>query len=366
MPKPASPPPARHESPSATVPNQTDSPLLAAELPELGEDDIEDDDSTLISDPSSSTASVASSILEYRKYKGRSYHSARHESEYFVPTDEQALENFDIMHHFLTLLLNGKLYLAPIKDDIAKVLDVGTGTGVWAIDYADEHPNAAVIGTDLSPVQPSWVPPNLKFEIDDCTKAWTWDENTFDFVHMRYLVGAIKDWNALFKDAFRSLKPGAWVESCETEPTTLSDDGTVTDDGSTALGGTWGRMFIEGGKVTGCSWAVIADDLQMKAIKDAGFVNIQEATYKASIQIPFGSWPKDQKMAEIGQYAKLSLESDLAGYSQFVWHEILKWPAEDYQMFLMRVRKDLRNRHLHPYFRVRYVWGQKPEQAVTS
>lgn len=32
-----------------------------------------------------------------------------------------------------------------------------------ASDFADEHPNAEqVIGTDISPIQPSWVPPNVK------------------------------------------------------------------------------------------------------------------------------------------------------------------------------------------------------------
>lgn len=33
------------------------------------------------------------------------------------------------------LMLDGKLYLAPIGDEIHNVLDVGTGTGIWAIDF---------------------------------------------------------------------------------------------------------------------------------------------------------------------------------------------------------------------------------------
>ncbi|KAF5680743.1 phosphoethanolamine n-methyltransferase 3 [Fusarium circinatum] len=334
-----------------------DQPLEPAAPHQPEQEPVIDDDSALSAGVDSSTASVASSILEYRKFKGRSYHSTYHDSSYPIPTDEQTLENFDLMHHFLTLLTDDKLYLAPVKDDVERVLDVGTGTGIWAIDYADEHPSTAVVGTDLSAVQPDWVPPNLKFEIDDCTKPWTWDANTFDFVHMRYLFGAIRDWNALFKEAYNAVKPGGWVESCESEPMTHSDDGTVTDDGSTALGGTWDKMFIEGGKATGCSLSVLTEDLQMKAMKEAGFVDIQETFYK----IPFGSWPKDPKMAEIGQYAKLSLESDLVGYSQMIWHEVLKWPAEEYQIFLMQVRKDLRNKKLHPYFKVRFVRGRKPE-----
>lgn len=31
-----------------------------------------------------------------------------------------------------------------------------------ASDFADEYPDAEVIGTDISPIQPGWVPPNLK------------------------------------------------------------------------------------------------------------------------------------------------------------------------------------------------------------
>jgi hypothetical protein len=29
-------------------------------------------------------------------------------------------------------------------------------------DFADEFPDCKVIGTDVSPIQPSWIPPNLK------------------------------------------------------------------------------------------------------------------------------------------------------------------------------------------------------------
>jgi ribosomal protein L11 methylase PrmA len=36
-------------------------------------------------------------------------------------------------HHMLTMLFDGKLYLAPIKEDLQNVLDIGTGTGIWAM-----------------------------------------------------------------------------------------------------------------------------------------------------------------------------------------------------------------------------------------
>jgi methylase of polypeptide subunit release factors len=38
------------------------------------------------------------------------------------------------MHHLLTLALDGKLHLAPIGDQPGRILDIGTGTGIWAIE----------------------------------------------------------------------------------------------------------------------------------------------------------------------------------------------------------------------------------------
>lgn len=46
------------------------------------------------------------------------------------------------------MITNRELSKAPVKSP-QKVLDLGTGTGIWAIDYAHEHPEAEVIGLDL-------------------------------------------------------------------------------------------------------------------------------------------------------------------------------------------------------------------------
>lgn len=54
------------------------------------------------------------------------------------------------MHHeIMLLLLGGKLHLAPLGGNPQRILDIGTGTGIWAMDMADRYPTAKVIGTDL-------------------------------------------------------------------------------------------------------------------------------------------------------------------------------------------------------------------------
>jgi len=43
----------------------------------------------------------------------------------------------EIAHHIYLLLLDGNLVRAPVPDTIQRILDVGTGTGIWAIDAAE-------------------------------------------------------------------------------------------------------------------------------------------------------------------------------------------------------------------------------------
>jgi ubiquinone/menaquinone biosynthesis C-methylase UbiE len=53
----------------------------------------------------------------------------------------------------------GKLHSSPLKNrTIHNALDIGTGTGIWAIDFADVHPETQVLGIDLSPIQPNLRP----------------------------------------------------------------------------------------------------------------------------------------------------------------------------------------------------------------
>lgn len=67
------------------------------------------------------------------------------------------------MKHAMTVAVCGdKLHFCPLGEHPGRVLDLGTGTGIWAVDMGDAYPSAEVIGVDLSPIQPTFVPPNGK------------------------------------------------------------------------------------------------------------------------------------------------------------------------------------------------------------
>jgi SAM-dependent methyltransferase len=191
-------------------------------------DTYENDSAFEGSEVGSRTASLSSSILEYRYHHGRRYHAYR-AGTYLLPNDETEQDRLDLLHHIYKLAIGGALFRSPLNPtQLHRILDFGTGTGIWAIDIADEIPGAEVIGTDLSPIQPSWVPPNLRFVIDDVEDDWTYPENAkFDFIHGRAMGGSIKSWPRLFKQCLDNLTPGGWLEIQEYEFTATSDDDSI-------------------------------------------------------------------------------------------------------------------------------------------
>lgn len=121
--------------------------------------------------------------------------------------------------------------------------------------------------------------PRLDSQIDDFTQEWTFPESSLDYVHLRWLIGCVTDWTSLFQQAFRSLKPGGWIETFECNGFFESDDGTVTEKTASAQ---WGILFREGAKKLGstASFTVVRDGVQTKSLQEAGFSHIQEQSFK--------------------------------------------------------------------------------------
>lgn len=104
-------------------------------------------------------------------------------------------------------------------------------------------------------------------------------------------MGSISDWEALLTEAYRALKPGAWVESFEGAAYFESDDGTLTE--AHALG-QWGKLFANFGETIERPFTLVADGIQKRAMRAAGFVDIHEAEYKVCVFLGefYGQSPK--------------------------------------------------------------------------
>jgi methylase of polypeptide subunit release factors len=108
---------------------------------------------------------LKSSATSFKYENGRRYHAqtdarkhlalkAQRDSdksaEYFLPNDDVRTlpspsrskiaqswqiesDRLDLFHHLLTLRCDDRLHFAPIGPEPKRILDLGTGTGIWAI-----------------------------------------------------------------------------------------------------------------------------------------------------------------------------------------------------------------------------------------
>jgi ubiquinone/menaquinone biosynthesis C-methylase UbiE len=194
------------------------------------------------------------------------------------------------LEHEVWRIMIGHNTLTPLKDP-QRILDLGTGTGIWAVEVADEFPSAHVRGNDLSPVQPLLVPQNCEFIVDDFEQEWADSPDSYDLVHARLLMASVNDYPKLLSQVFRAVKPGGYFEMHDIDCGYYCDDGTLPSDSAAVV---WAETFREVCAKIGRP--VLLTENYKRLMEEAGFVNIQERHIKR----PINSWPKDPRMKKLG------------------------------------------------------------------
>jgi SAM-dependent methyltransferase len=139
------------------------------------------------------------------------------DAPYLLPKDAEEDNRLDYQHHVLHLSLGGH-FLAPLPSQLAHVLDVGTGTGIWAAEMARLYPDAQVVGVDigLGSFQAD-LPANCVLQFGNVLERLPFADETFDYTHQRFLVAAIPGarWPDVIQELVRVTRPGGWVELLE-------------------------------------------------------------------------------------------------------------------------------------------------------
>ncbi|KAJ9639627.1 uncharacterized protein PV06_03077 [Exophiala oligosperma] len=300
------------------------------------------------------TASLSSSVLNYRYENGRRYHAFR-EGQYVLPNDEPEQDRLDMFHHIFRMILGGHLYRAPLVQP-QRVLDLGCGTGLWCVEVGDDHPESIVVGVDLSPIQPTLLPPNVKFYVDDIESDWTYPPSErFDYIHGRAMCGCVADWPGLFRRSLHHLRPGGWLEMQDYQCQVRGDDDTIS--GAVYLLD-WVEQINEASKRFG---KILQSAAGMKAhMVDAGFVDVHEEVYK----VPIGTWPKERRFKELGMYYRAQFIDAVEPYTLALYTRVLGYTPDEARIIVARVKRDLANPKYHMYVHFHFVWGQKPPEQV--
>lgn len=203
------------------------------------------------------------------------------------------------------------------------------------------------MGIDISPIQPTWVPPNVTFQIDDIEAEWTFPPTKqFDLVHIRSLEASIVDWPLLYSRCFRHTVPGTgYIQVISYDITTRSQTFSVNNDPDHVYK-QWARLMFEAGDRMGKTFRQHEDHGIRKNLEAAGYVDIVEQKFK----VPIGAWSADPKLKEVGAYNLLFIDQSLEGFALYLLNVVLGWKVEDIHVFLEKMRKEIRDGRNTPYY----------------
>ncbi|KAI0010235.1 S-adenosyl-L-methionine-dependent methyltransferase [Xylariaceae sp. FL0662B] len=292
----------------------------------------------------SHTAKFTRSLLQ--KF-GRSY-SKRYD---LFPNDKQEKERNVLQHEIFLEVFEGRLHLAPVVNP-QSVLDLGTGPGNWALEYAKRNPKTEVLGVDIDPVRPSFTLPNCCFQVHDFTK-WHPDQK-FDFIHMR-MIGGLPS-KEVFKSIYDSLNPGGWAEFTEWIVILQSSDHSL--EGSSIL--KWNRLLCQALEKLGISDLY---PLEYKPrLQEQGFQEVHERKYA----VPINTWPPGKKIKKVGAMMTSNFLTVIDALSAPLMTGTLGWSHRRLESLLNEVRKEVSDTRIHSFVTLMTVFGQKPEEKTSS
>jgi hypothetical protein len=191
---------------------------------------------------------------------------------------------------------------------------------------------------------------------------WTFENNSFDFIHARDLLLSVRDWPKLVKQCYEyaalpsnsrkpgrllmlvpisHLKPGAYLELQCIYPLLHCDDNSTPPTSNLFL-------FSQHAREASARMNTLLDAIASYAsyMQAAGFENVTETRYK----LPSGPWPKDKRMKLIGAFEMHNLLRGLSAMSLRMFNKGYGWTREEIEVFLVGVRRDVQNMHYHTYW----------------
>lgn len=230
------------------------------------------------------------------------------------------------------------------------MLDIATGTGIWAVEFAQLHPDAQIIGTDLSKIQPTNAPPSCTFIKDDAEEDWVFPAQ-FDFVHLRFVFSCFDNPRKMMKNALGSMNPGAWIEY---QDFALGQTSSVDNNYDGTAFQKWNRAVVAGAAQQ------LGRDVEVAPrykewLVEAGFVDVEEK----KLMWPAGPWSDDKRLKLAGLYQQKNFVSGLllAGWKFLLASGMSKDEAEN---VIDESKRELLDKGNRFYYVAYVVYGRKP------
>lgn len=302
--------------------------------------------------------------------------------QYLLPTDDEEWNRLNKQHTSVILGFSGRLYpvpetvnaiLRPDGHGPKRILDLGTGTGVWAVEMAHEFPHAEVVGVDLAPcpLQPDEVPSNCRFEVDDINLGLQHFENQFDVIHIRFVAAGIKDFRKTMEDVHNCLKPGGivlWVEiDYDLYSYTHGDFRHLTMASELNPDGAWlprpAYEMVRSVIIGGSQIDVMAQLLDTEGLWNQTTLLDPDTCKAASMYLPLGPWAtsKNPIEAQYLHYVGSLMRQDIKSGHRAVHPLLIRtgWTQEVVNKWSAEADKELDSMKDKALLRIRIAWGRR-------
>ncbi|KAF4125106.1 hypothetical protein GMORB2_3945 [Geosmithia morbida] len=292
------------------------------------------------------------------------YYGSWKPGKYIFPIDSEELNRLDIFHKVFLVARDGLgLDYALRKDRPVKILDVGTGTGIWSIHVSEHYQHTEVMAVDLNQVQPHLIPAGMRtmqFDIEE--PSWDGLMSNCDLVHIRLLYGSIQTnlWPQVYRNVFgpqhtwlthidRRLAPGTgFVEHTEIDWTPRwESSGDIPNPSAIQE---WSELYLQGMDRVNKS-ARVAPQWTVRMLEDAGFVDVREETIRCYVC----PWSSDRQEREIARWFNLVFSQGLEAMSLLPMVDYLGMSIDEVNSLCARTKREMCVLRYHAYMTF-HIW----------
>ncbi|KAG8761215.1 hypothetical protein FRC14_006264 [Serendipita sp. 396] len=303
-------------------------------------------------------------------------------STYMLPIDPEEFKRLDKQH---TVLKLGIWDLEPLRNLLADALgtegpdqkaalDVGCGSGQWALEFAVECSKVKVMAIDETPQMREDLPSNVEFQQHDVNDGLELYYNSYDVVHVRCIGAGITSYRQLLTEVFKCLRPGGVAIFIEGDFDLLEEKQMyILEPASDSNpNGSWLQRWVQAVRKAQVHRCKLKDPDDSPETLDKGLwqFDLYESSTcgTGSIFTPVSPWPESDLPEEslhykvVGVLMRQNLKIFLHSTQSMLIEDGVS--REDTETWMAHALSELEG-PLKAWFRWRVAWGRRtPDSTV--